>query len=141
MTFRIAIEKDFDKPISEVFATLADHEAFGRIVGAPIKRIAKGTGPTGDNGLGSVRRVGPGPLGFEETITAFEKDALIEYRITKGTPLRNHVGRMAFSPRGQGTHLSYEITFDLPIPLLGRVVRRALATGLDKGLTKYARSR
>ena len=139
MSFRIAIEKDFNKPVSEVFADLGDHETFGRIVGAPIKRVVAGTGPTGANGLGSVRRVGPKPLGFEETIVAFEKDALIEYKITKGTPLRNHLGRMVFSPRGHGCHLSYVITFDLNIPLLGRVVQKALATGLEQGLTKYAR--
>jgi hypothetical protein len=139
MAFRIALKKDFPFPVSKVFSDLADHESFGRIAGAPIERIVDGTGPTGVNGLGSVRRIGGGPLAFEETIVGFEQDALIEYRITKGSPLRNHLGRMRFSPRGSGSHLDYEITFEMKIPLLGHVIRRVLSDSLDKALTRYAK--
>lgn len=138
MSFRISLEKDFPFPVQKVFADLADHESFGRIAGAPIERIVAGSGPTGANGLGSVRRIGVGPLGFEETIVGFEQDTLIEYRITKGSPLRNHLGRMRFSPRGTGSHLSYEIVFEMRVPLLGHVIRRVLSDSLDKALTRYA---
>lgn len=140
MPFRIVIEHDFDKPVSEVFAELADHPRFGRIVGAPIQRIVAGTGPTGPNGLGSVRRIGNPPFDFEETIVAFEPDALIEYRITKGTPLRDHLGRMVFSSRGRGSHLSYVITYDMRVPLLGRLLETMLRRRIEDGLTRYARA-
>ena len=41
---------------------------------------------------------------FEETVTQFEPDELIEYRITKGTPLRDHVGVMRFTPAAGRRH-------------------------------------
>ena len=44
---------------------------------------------------------------FEETVTDFERPARIVYRITKGSPMRGHVGVMTFSPTvGGGTHLA-----------------------------------
>ena len=139
MPFRIEIHQDFNKPVSEVFGDLGDHEKLGRILGAPITRIVDGRGVGGKNGLGAVRRIGPALGGFEETIVGFEQDALIEYTITKGSPLRDHLGRMKFSATPNGTHLDYVITFDVKVPFVGGLLKNVLEGSIRKGLAKYAR--
>ena len=68
MSLQVEIHQDFPQPLSQVFADLADHEKLGRILGAPMTRLVDGSGEGGVNGLGSVRRVGPPVLGFEETV-------------------------------------------------------------------------
>lgn len=138
MSERVEIHQEFRKPIAKVFADIADHETFGAILGAPITRIADGKGAGGVNGLGSIRRIGPKGLGFEETIVAFEPNALIEYRITKGGPLRNHLGRMVFTETASGCRLDYVITFEGKLPFVGGVVRRVLQTAASRSLAAYA---
>lgn len=133
---RIDIEMEFRRPVGELFALLSDHEKLGPVLGAKIKRTRDGT--DSPNGLGSVRtlRIGPLPT-FDETVTAFQKDALIEYRITRGTPLKNHKGLMRFSatPSG-GSRLHYTIEFASLVPLLGPLIRAGLDTGIRKGLAR-----
>ena len=46
----------------------------------------------------------------------------IVYRITKGTPLRGHVGVMTFSPADGGTDFVYDIRLASPVPGLALVV-------------------
>ncbi len=133
---RIDIEMEFRRPVGELFALLSDHEKLGPVLGAKIKRTREGT--DSPNGLGSVRTLRIGPLpSFDETVTAFRKDELIEYRITRGTPLRNHRGEMRFSstPAG-GSRLHYTIEFRAALPLVGPLVRAALDAGIRKGLAK-----
>lgn len=133
---RIVIDMEFGRPVAELFALLSDHEKLGPVLGARIKRIHDGQGSV--NGLGSVRRLDIGPLpSFDETVTAFRPNELIEYRISRGTPLRNHKGTMAFSatPEG-GSRLHYTIEFESKVPFLGPVIRAGLESGLRKGLAR-----
>lgn len=133
---RIEIDMEFQRPLEELFALLSDHEKLGPVLGAKIKRTRDGTDSL--NGLGSVRTLSIGPLpSFDETVTAFRKDELVEYRITRGTPLRNHKGVMRFSatPSG-GSRLHYTIEFRTFIPFLGPLVRAGLETGIRKGLSR-----
>lgn len=138
----IKIEKTFNAPVSQVFEQLCDHERFGDIISAPTRRIVDATGDN-PNGEGSVRRVWPlrlvGP-GFEETVTRFEPNERMEYQVSFGSPLKNHLGRMAFSEDNGRTRLDYTITFEprVPIPLLGPVLRTAIGAAIDRGLQKYA---
>ena len=86
------------------------------------------------NGLGSVRTLNIGPLpSFDETVTAFEKDKLVEYKITRGSPLKNHKGVMQFYPSGSGgSKLHYTIEFEFKIPFLGPVVRAGLENSIRR---------
>lgn len=130
----VVVEHDFALPPDRVFAYLSEHENLGPLFGAKIKRLRDGT--DGErNGVGSVRqlRVGPGPP-FEETITEVVPLELIRYKITKGSPLRDHEGEMRFSPKGEGTHLRYEISFGAVVPGLDRVIAAGLKRNVAKGL-------
>lgn len=136
----IQMNVSFNAPVSTVFAELSDHEKIGAVLGAKVKRVKDGKGNV--NGVGSVRRLTPVPLAdFEETVTAFEQDKLIEYTITKGSPLKNHLGRMVFSESNGKTQLHYTIQFEpkIAIPLTGLLLKTVLEKVILSGLHKYSK--
>ena len=135
----VLVERDFDQPAAQVFEYLAEHEHLNDLFGMRVERVR--CGEHGErNGVGSVRRLSfGGMLPVEETITAYEPHDRIEYRITKGSPLRDHCGEMAFSDRaGGGSHLRYEITFGGKVPGVDRIVARNLRKSIARGLDKVA---
>jgi len=130
----VHVQRDLSAPVEEVFAHLAEHENLAALFGAKVKRLSDGD--TERNGVGSRRelKVGPAPA-FEETVTRYVPDELIEYKITKGSPLDGHVGTMKFSPTSSGgTHLDYRIRIASKIPLVAPVVARQLTKDVEKGL-------
>ena len=133
---------DFDTSIDEVFGFLTDHPRLAEIWGGAFERIVDAPGDD-PNGLGAVRRIRNSGLTLEETVTAFEKPTRMEYRITKGSPLKNHHGVMLFSATAPDrTHLDYTIEFEPKIPLTGGLLKwrleGELAAGLDKLARRYA---
>ncbi|MFB2704178.1 MULTISPECIES: SRPBCC family protein [Marinobacter] len=134
--YTIEISETFNVPRKKVFALFADHQRFGKMLGAPVKRI-KDSDQADPNGLGSVRKIGIGPLSLEETVLNFEPETLIEYAITSMSPIKNHLGRIRFSdtPDGQ-TQLNYTITFEDIVPFSGKVVSVALEQGLRRGIKR-----
>lgn len=132
----VHVTQDFRAPVERVFAYLAEHENLGALFGTRVERVRDGESER--NGVGSCRRLSfGGLLPFEETVTAFEPNERIVYRITKGTPMREHEGVMAFTRTSNGgTHLDYRIHFGAPVPglaaLVARVVRGRVASGLRK---------
>ena len=130
---------DFDVPVERLYAHLSVHENLKPLLGVDVKRIQEGT--TEPNGVGSVRKLSArGLMPFEETVTEAIPNERIEYRVTKGTPLRNHLGVMVFSSTGAGgSHLDYTITFDAAVPGLAGVVAAGLKRSLRRGFPKIAR--
>lgn len=135
----ITMHQSFNAPVEQVFNTLSDHESFGRICGISATRIKDGD--DGASGLGSIRELKIGPLpSFDETITQFVPNELIEYRITRGSPIKNHVGTMRFKEQDGQAVLNYTIELESKIPLTTGLIKAALENGISKGLAKYARS-
>ncbi len=135
----ITINQTFNAPVSKVFQTLSDHEQFGRICGISMKRIVDGRGSL--NGLGSVREIKIGVLpAFEETITKFIENTKLEYRITKGSPIKNHLGKMVFMDKGEKCSLHYTIALESKIPLTTFAIKSILGLSIKRGLQRYARS-
>lgn len=129
----IDITHDFTLPVERVYAYLAEHEHLGPLFGAKITRVKDGD--TTRNGVGSVRQVKVGPLPpLEETVLEAVPNERIVYRITKGSPLRNHRGVMEFSATTAGSRLRYLIEFGAVVPGLDRVVKRGLERNIRKGL-------
>ena len=113
---QVLVERDFNQPVERIFDYLAEHENLGQIFGLRVERVRDGDNGQ-RNGVGSVRKLSvKGVLPFEETVTRVEPNQLIEYKITKGSPLRDHRGEMRFSERDGGSHLRYEITFGAAVP-------------------------
>jgi uncharacterized protein YndB with AHSA1/START domain len=130
----VHIEHDFAKPPERIFAHLAEHENLAELFGANVTRLRDGDGER--NGVGSVRRLKVGPLPpFEETVTEFVVPQRIVYRITKGSPLRGHVGVMEFEPTPSGgTRFVYDIRIASPIPGLAPLVTASLTRSVFKAL-------
>ena len=134
--YKIEIDETFNVPRKKVFALFADHQRFGKMIGAPVKRI-KDSDQADPNGAGSVRKVGLGPLSIEETVLEFEPYSLIEYTITSTGPIKNHIGRIHFSDTSDGqTRLRYTISFDDVVPLTGKLIRSSLELGLRRGIRR-----
>lgn len=135
----VVVDREFSKPPQRVFAYLAEHENLAEIFGAKVTRLRDGQ--DGErNGVGSVRQLRIGLLPpFEETVTEFVPGERIVYEITKGSPLRGHLGVMSFAAVGQGTSFHYDIRLASPIPGVAAIVRAALARSIEKGLGKVER--
>lgn len=138
MTQHIRIEKKYTLSIAEVFNQITDHENFGRLIGTKILRIKDAEGDC-LNGLGSVRRIHIFPFpSFEETVTAFKNNEYFEYKVTQGSPIKNHIGKLSFSTDGTTTHLKYTIDFDVKVALPGfglllkTVLQKQISEGLDR---------
>jgi uncharacterized membrane protein len=136
----IKVNQEFDAPIDEVWEAFNDHVNFGKIMGQKVVRIIDSTDPNNINGVGSVRSMTLPTGPFEETIVKSEKPNLIEYKISKGTPLHYHYGRMQFTslPNGRAA-IKYTIELGSKYPLVGLIVKTALAKGIASGLASYAR--
>ena len=134
----VHIEHHFEKPPERIFAHLAEHENLAEVFGAKITRLRDGEHER--NGVGSVRRLKVGPLPpFEETVTEFVAPERIVYRITKGSPLRGHVGVMTFAPADGGTSFVYDIRIASPIPGLAPIVTASLTRSIKASLAKVER--
>ncbi len=147
----IDLVQEFKAPVNTVFSELTDHVKFGKLLKAKITRTVDGQGED-PNGLGSVRKITPVPLAdFEETVVTFKPNELMEYAVSQGSPIKNHIGRMEFSVIKEGdgresTLLRYTIVFEpkLPIPFWGGLLKKAIETPIRKGLLvlaeRYAKS-
>lgn len=133
---RVHVTHTFASDPATVFEALSEHENLGPIFGADIQRVKDGD--TSRNGVGSVRSLKVGPMpAFEETVTKSEPNRLIEYRITKGGPLKGHLGIQKLTPtQDGGTTLDYTIEFTSGVPGLAAVVAKGLDRTISKGLPK-----
>jgi uncharacterized protein YndB with AHSA1/START domain len=130
------VTHDFAKPADAVFAYLSQHENLGEFLNAKVTRLSDGD--TDRNGVGSRRQLKVGPLPpFEETVTEYVPGRRLGYKITKGSPLKDHWGLMEFSDRpGGGCHLDYKIKLASPIPGVAGIVKKTLTKSITDTLPK-----
>ena len=139
---QIKIEQSFNAPVDVIFNILTDHHSFGQVINANIRRVVD-SGDENKNGVGSIRRISTFPAPpFEETVVTFEPNRLMEYVVSKGSPIKNHIGRMEFSDDGGKTRLDYTIDFEpkLPFIFLGAIIKSALDKNIRSGLMRLAES-
>ena len=135
----VEVEHVFSKPPERIFAHLAEHENLAAVFGSKVKRLRDGDDER--NGVGSVRelRVGLGPP-FEETVIEFVAAERIAYRITKGSPLNDHLGVMTFAPtESGGTKFEYDIRLASAVPGLAVLVKASLTRSIRRSLDKIER--
>ncbi len=138
----IKITQSFNAPVDEIFDILTDHETFGKIVNANIKRVIDSQGGN-KNGLGSVRRIYTFPApAFEETVILFQANQTMVYMISKGSPVKNHIGKMKFSHEQGITKLDYTIDFEprLFFYFLGPFIKLLIEKPIRDGLKRLAES-
>lgn len=80
------------------------------------------------NGVGSIRKLGAGPVGVKEETTAYEQDRLHAYKLLTPGPVKNYRGEVRLEPReGGGTQLTWRGFFDEAVPGTGKFAQRGLA--------------
>ena len=133
----VHVQRELAAPPEQVFDHLAEHENLAELFGAKVKRLNDGTDGN-RNGVGSRRELKVGPLPpFEETTTRYERPELIEYKITRGGALKDHVGIMKFRPTPSGgTHFEYRIRVITKVPGMSGLVKASLQRNVEKGLAK-----
>ena len=83
-------------------------------------------------------KVGPLPW-FDETIVESVEPTLIRYRISRGSPMRNHAAVITFGPTEQGCRVHYVIEFDTVLPGMGTLLKVGLSRNIQRGLRKLER--
>lgn len=137
----IEIRQSFNAPVETIFNLLTDHESFGKVIATKIQRVVDSPDEN-KNGVGSVRRISSFPVpAFEETVITFEPNQLMEYVVSKGSPIKNHKGRMGFSEEGGKTKLCYFIDYEPKLFLtpLSSVLKKAIGDPIRKSLEKLSK--
>ena len=134
--YQVRFEQYFAAPRAKVFAWFGDHEKLARVWGGRFRRIRDATEGKNPNGLGSVREVRLGIAKFEETIVKFQAPTVIEYAVTRGSPIKNHLGRLVFADADSGTKLDYTISFDPKLPFTGWLIARILSGQWRNGVQR-----
>ena len=135
------MQQDFSISVSTVFAVLANHELFGQVVGSNIFCI-KESDSEHPHGEGSVRKIQM-PIGtFEETVIKFSPNQLIRYTVSKGSPIKDHLGELRFSTTPGGCRLDYTIVFTPKLPVWGwgKVLAWAIQRDIASGLASFSAS-
>lgn len=138
----IRVRQRFNQPTEQVFALFDTHDKLNRLFWPlQVVRTQDAADPQQLDGVGSVRHMGLGPIKpIAEQITAIETNRLIEYKLISKTPVKNHLGRMTFTPDGAGTIVDYYIELDSAVPLLAPVILSSLQIALRVGLARLARA-
>ena len=134
----VQLTQDSTRSVAELYAVLADHDRLGQVLGAPVKRIRDGK--SSPNGVGSVRKIGIGPVAIEETVVAAVVDKSIDYKITRGGwPVKDHHGRLVFKALpGGGSQVQWRIDLDATVPGAAFLIKQVLGLAIGRGLKKLA---
>lgn len=140
---KIQIETEFNAPLEQVFNLLSRHSAYN-VAFAPIQviRVKDSADPERPDGLGSIRRMGFGPVKpLQEKITLFKVNERIEYKVIKNPLIKHHIGIIVFKPiDSHRTLVTYTIELQTYVPLVSKLILAQLKTAIKLGFRKLAKS-
>ena len=136
---QVVVQRTFAAPPERVWARYTDHASWSQWAGFGPATVVR-PGVPAPNGVGAVRRVGPGPFAAEEEVVAFEAPRRMAYRLVGGAaPIRDHLGEVEFHPDGAGTRVVWRVRCAPTVPGTGRVVAAALRFIFTRVLAGLAR--
>ena len=139
----IQIKKEFNAPVAQVFELLSKHATYN-IAFAPMQvvRIKDSADPERPDGVGSVRRMGIGPIKpLQEQITVLEPNQRIEYKIIQHPLIKHHLGTLEFQQVADNkTLVTYRIELQVRVPFVSKIILAQLKTAIKIGLSKLAKS-
>ncbi len=137
---KIHFLQDFEVPVSTLFSFFSVHENWGKVFPAAVKCVQFGEDPRDANSRGSVRRIIAFPIVLEETVTEYIPNQLIEYKLTFGAGVKNHLGVMNFFElEREKSRLDFKIEFTPVIPMSGFVIKNVLEKVIGQGVRDAAR--
>ena len=139
----IQVKKKFEAPIQQVFDLLAKHATYN-VAFAPIQveRIIDSNDPQRPDGLGSVRRMGIGPVKpLREKITLMQENQRIEYKIIQNPLIKHHLGIIEFEAlTPDSTLVTYTIELQARVPFVSKLILAQLNSAIKLGFSKLAKS-
>ena len=123
-----------DAPAADVMAVIADFDAYPTWVGAAKKVEVLETGPDG-----RAKRVhfvlDAGAVKDDYVLDyTWEGDRRVSWTLVKGQMQKRQEGSYTLTERDGATEVTYAITIDLSIPMLGMIKRKAEKVILDTAL-------
>lgn len=123
---QVNVERVIAHPIEKVFARYADHAGWSDWAGlGPVRLVQEGSPDR--NGVGAVRAFSAA-AGLREEVQVFEPPRRQEYRVIQGGfPLTDHHGEVLFAPEGDGTRVTWRVSFRSRLPGTGWALERGLS--------------
>jgi carbon monoxide dehydrogenase subunit G len=117
-----------------VMAVIADFENYPTWAGSVKQAHVLETGDDGRAKRVQFSLVA-GPVRDEyELAYVWTDDRMVEWNLVKGQMMRAQLGRYALEPTGGGTHVTYWLSVELAIPMLGLLKRKAERIVMDQAL-------
>ncbi|ENV34171.1 SRPBCC family protein [Acinetobacter gerneri] len=139
----IQVKKEFNAPVEQVFDLLSKHATYN-IAFAPIQvvRVKDSADPERPDGLGSIRRMGFGPVKpIQEQITLLEPNQRIEYKLIKNPLIKHHLGVIEFQSLAPNkTLVTYTIELQARAPFISKIILAQLKLAITLGFSKLAKS-
>ncbi|MDM1247490.1 SRPBCC family protein [Acinetobacter sp. R933-2] len=139
----IRVKQDFNAPVAKVFDLLSKHATYN-IAFAPIQvvRVKDSADPERPDGLGSIRRMGFGPIKpVQEQITLVDVNKRIEYKLINNPLIKHHIGILEFTELAQNkTRVDYTIELQARAPFVSKLILAQLKLAITLGFKKLAKS-
>ncbi|MFW2161608.1 SRPBCC family protein [Acinetobacter beijerinckii] len=139
----ITVKKEFRAPIAEVFELFSKHATYNQAF-APLQviRVKDSADPQRPDGIGSVRRMGFGPIKpIQEEITFLDENKRIEYKLINNPLVKHHLGQIDFKEITPFiTLVTYKIEFTAKAPFVSKLVLAQLKAAITLGFSKLAKS-
>lgn len=136
----VRFEQFFAAPREAVFDWFAQHENVGRLFYCTATRLRDSAIGPDANGVGSARRVCHGMIRLEQTITRFERPALIEYQGKPHWPIGVQLGTLRFEAVPGGTQLEYSIQYESRMPFSAGLLTSLLTQAWRRGVQRAIES-
>lgn len=139
----IKVKQEFNAPIDQVFDLLSKHATYN-IAFSPVQvvRVKDSTDPERPDGLGSIRRMGFGPIKpVQEQITLLDVNKRIEYKLINNPLTKHHIGILEFTELAQNkTRVDYTIELQARAPFVSKLILAQLKLAITLGFKKLAKS-
>ena len=139
----IQVKKEFNAPVEQVFELLSKHSTYN-VAFAPVQvvRVKDSADPERPDGVGSVRRMGFGPIKpLQEQITLLEPNQRIEYQIIKNPLVKHHLGVIQFEAIDSArTLVTYTIELQARAPFVSQLILAQLKSAIKIGFSKLAKT-
>lgn len=139
----IQVKQEFNAPIETVFEVLSKHATYNQVF-APVQvvRIKDAADPQRPDGVGSVRKMGVGPIKpLQEQITLLEVNERIEYQIIKNPLIKHHLGIIEFKAIDTNkTLVTYTIELQARAPFVSKLILAQLKLAITLGFKKLAKT-
>ena len=125
---------DIDAEPAAVMAVIADFENYPTWAGSIQRAAVLETGADGRaNRVAFSLSAGPVRDEYELRYT-WDDDRSVEWTLVSGQMMRAQDGRYLLEPTQMGTHVTYWLSVDLAIPMLGLLKRKAERVVMDQAL-------